>query len=57
MNLKDPEEARKEGRDAAAAGKRIYDNPYPAAMRKPADADRDVVEHALVPLVVIFLSG
>jgi len=30
MNLKDPEEARKEGRDAAAAGKRIYDNPFPA---------------------------
>jgi len=30
MQLKDPEEARKEGRTAAAAGKRIYDNPYPA---------------------------
>lgn len=30
MNLKDPEEARQEGRDAAAAGKRIYDNPFPA---------------------------
>jgi uncharacterized protein (UPF0335 family) len=30
MNLKDPEEARQEGRTAAAAGKRIYDNPYPA---------------------------
>jgi len=30
MNLKDPEDARQEGRAAAAAGKRIYDNPYPA---------------------------
>lgn len=30
MALKDPEEARQEGRDAAAAGKRIYDNPFPA---------------------------
>jgi uncharacterized protein (UPF0335 family) len=30
MNLKDPKEARQEGRDAAAAGKRIYDNPFPA---------------------------
>ena len=28
--LKDPEEARQEGGEAAAAGKRIYDNPYPA---------------------------
>lgn len=28
--LKDPDEARKEGSEAAAAGKRIYDNPYPA---------------------------
>lgn len=28
--LKDPDEARQEGRDAAKAGKRIYDNPYPA---------------------------
>ncbi len=28
--LKTPEEARQEGKDAAAAGKRIYDNPYPA---------------------------
>lgn len=28
--FKDPEEARQEGRDAAAAGKRIYDNPFPA---------------------------
>ena len=28
--LKDPAEARKEGEDAAAAGKRIYDNPYAA---------------------------
>lgn len=28
--LKDPAEARQEGVDAAAAGKRIYDNPYPA---------------------------
>jgi uncharacterized protein (UPF0335 family) len=30
MNLKDPEEARKEGRAAAGTGKRIYDNPYTA---------------------------
>jgi uncharacterized protein (UPF0335 family) len=30
LPLKDPEEARQEGRDAAGAGKRIYDNPYPA---------------------------
>jgi len=30
MSLKDPKEARQEGRDAAAAGKRIYDNPFPA---------------------------
>jgi uncharacterized protein (UPF0335 family) len=30
LALKDPEEARREGGDAAAAGKRIYDNPYPA---------------------------
>lgn len=28
--LKDPAEARQEGADAAAAGKRIYDNPYRA---------------------------
>lgn len=28
--LKDPEEARAEGSAAAAEGKRIYDNPYPA---------------------------
>lgn len=28
--LKDPAEARQEGADAAAAGKRIYDNPYGA---------------------------
>lgn len=28
--LKEPEEARAEGAAAAAAGKRIYDNPYPA---------------------------
>jgi len=28
--LKDPAEARQEGADAAVAGKRIYDNPYPA---------------------------
>lgn len=28
--LKEPAEARQEGADAAAAGKRIYDNPYPA---------------------------
>jgi hypothetical protein len=30
MNLKDPADARKEGREAAAAGKRVYYNPYPA---------------------------
>jgi len=30
MELKDPAEARAEGSAAAAAGKRIYDNPYPA---------------------------
>ncbi len=30
LELKDPEEARQEGRAAAAAGKRVYDNPYPA---------------------------
>lgn len=30
MNLKDPAEARQEGEKAAAAGNRIYDNPYPA---------------------------
>lgn len=30
LQLKDPEEARQEGRAAAAAGKRIYDNPYPS---------------------------
>ena len=30
LALKDPAEARQEGADAAAAGKRIYDNPYPA---------------------------
>jgi uncharacterized protein (UPF0335 family) len=30
LALKDPELARQEGRDAAAAEKRIYDNPYPA---------------------------
>jgi len=30
LPLKDPEEARQEGRDAAAAGARIYDNPYRA---------------------------
>lgn len=30
LPLKDPSEARQEGRDAAAAGKRVYDNPYPA---------------------------
>lgn len=28
--VKDPAEARQEGADAAAAGKRVYDNPYPA---------------------------
>lgn len=28
--VKDPEEARKEGTAAAAAGRRIYENPYPA---------------------------
>lgn len=30
LELKEPEEARREGGEAAAAGKRIYDNPYPA---------------------------
>lgn len=30
LALKTPNEARQEGNDAAAAGKRIYDNPYPA---------------------------
>jgi uncharacterized protein (UPF0335 family) len=30
LALKDPAEARQEGTDAALAGKRIYDNPYPA---------------------------
>lgn len=30
LPLKDPEEANKEGREAAREGKRIYDNPYPA---------------------------
>lgn len=30
LPLKDPAEARQEGRDAAVAGKRIYDNPFPA---------------------------
>lgn len=30
LPLKKPEEARAEGRQAASAGKRIYDNPYPA---------------------------
>lgn len=30
LALKDPDEARQEGAAAAAAGKRIYDNPYPA---------------------------
>lgn len=30
LPLKTPEEARQEGKDAAAAGKRIYDNPFPA---------------------------
>jgi uncharacterized protein (UPF0335 family) len=30
LALKDPEEAKREGGEAAAAGKRIYDNPYPA---------------------------
>lgn len=30
LQLKKPEEAREEGRKAAATGKRIYDNPYPA---------------------------
>lgn len=30
MNLKDPQEAHQEGRDASAEGKRIYDNPFPA---------------------------
>lgn len=28
--LKTPEEAKQEGMDAAAAGKRVYENPYPA---------------------------
>jgi len=30
LPLKDPAEARREGGEAAAAGKRIYDNPFPA---------------------------
>lgn len=30
LALKEPDEARAEGEAAAAAGKRIYDNPYPA---------------------------
>lgn len=30
LALKDPEEARREGGEAAASGRRIYDNPYPA---------------------------
>jgi uncharacterized protein (UPF0335 family) len=30
LNLKEPAEAKAEGADAAAAGKRIYDNPYTA---------------------------
>lgn len=30
LPLKEPEEARREGGASAAAGKRIYDNPYPA---------------------------
>lgn len=30
LALKDPEDARREGGEAAAAGKRIYDNPFPA---------------------------
>jgi uncharacterized protein (UPF0335 family) len=30
LKLKEPEEARQEGRAAAAAGKRVFDNPYPA---------------------------
>lgn len=30
LQLKEPEEAKSEGSEAAAAGKRIYDNPYPA---------------------------
>lgn len=30
LPLKTPDEARQEGMDAAAAGKRIYDNPFPA---------------------------
>ena len=30
LPLKDPEEARKEGRAAAEAGARVYDNPFPA---------------------------
>ena len=30
LALKDPDEARRDGGEAAAAGKRIYDNPFPA---------------------------
>lgn len=30
MPLKDPAEAREEGRAAAAAGRKVYENPYPA---------------------------
>ena len=30
LQLKDPEDARREGSEAAAAGARVYDNPYPA---------------------------
>lgn len=30
LPLKTPDEARQEGADAAASGKRVYDNPYPA---------------------------
>ena len=30
LPIKTPDEARQEGMDAAAAGKRVYDNPYPA---------------------------
>lgn len=30
LQLKDPEDARQEGREAATSGKRIYDNPYSA---------------------------
>lgn len=33
LPLKEPDEARKEGGVAAAAGKRIYDNPYPSSDR------------------------